>query len=259
MSKKLTQEEFVQKVNDKYNGKYEVVGEYIDAKTPIKIKHKSCGTVFSRVPNKITAKNRKCSCPVCDGYKAKKPLIGVNDLWTTHPEIAKMLKNPDDGYICSKGTNYEMYFVCPYCHHDMSKPVYEVVNKGHLPCPFCSPGKSYPNRFMANLLYRFNIKFIPEYIIKPHRYKFDFYFIIKEQKYVVEMDGGIGHGNKEWGGSEDFKGAEIDRIKDIICDQNNIEVIRIDCNYMNNRFKHIKQSILNSKLTLLFDFTDVDF
>lgn len=30
-------------------------------------------------------------CPVCAG---KKVLIGYNDLWTTHPEIAKLLKDP---------------------------------------------------------------------------------------------------------------------------------------------------------------------
>lgn len=30
-------------------------------------------------------------CPVCAG---KKVLIGYNDLWTTHPEVAKLLKDP---------------------------------------------------------------------------------------------------------------------------------------------------------------------
>lgn len=30
-------------------------------------------------------------CPVCAG---KKVLVGYNDLWTTHPEIAKLLKDP---------------------------------------------------------------------------------------------------------------------------------------------------------------------
>lgn len=34
---------------------------------------------------------RGSRCPVCAG---KKVLIGYNDLWTTHPEIAKSLKYP---------------------------------------------------------------------------------------------------------------------------------------------------------------------
>ena len=259
MSKKLTQEEFVQKVNDKYDGKYEIVGEYIDAKTPIKIKHKSCGTVFPKIPNKITSKGRNCSCPVCDGYKAKKPLVGINDLWTTHPEIAKLLKNSEDGYKCSKGTNDNIDFLCPYCNGIVNKSIYEVVNRGYLPCPFCSVGKSYPNRFMANLLRTLNIEFIKEYTISPYSYQYDFYFVIKNKKYIVEMDGGIGHGNKEWGGEKDVRGLEIDMIKDDICLKNNIEIIRINCNYENNRFEHIRQSIFNSKLNLLFDFAEIDF
>ena len=32
MSKRLTQDEFVQKVNNKYDGKFEVVGDYVNAK-----------------------------------------------------------------------------------------------------------------------------------------------------------------------------------------------------------------------------------
>ena len=259
MSKKLTQDEFVQKVNDKYNGKFEVIGKYIDATTPIKIKHKSCGTVFPKTPNKITAKSRKCSCPVCDGYKSKAPLIGINDLWTTHPEIAKLLKNPEDGYACSKGTNGIMNFVCPFCHHDIDKPVYEVVEKGYLSCIFCSSGKSYPNRFMANLLDVLKIKFIPEYRIEPYTYRFDFYFTIVNKQYVIEMDGELGHGNKTWGGKPDSKGLEIDAIKDDICRKNDIEVIRIDCKYINHRFEYIKQAVLNSKLNILFDFATINF
>lgn len=259
MSKNLTQDEFVQKVNEKYNGEFEVVSEYVNAKTPVKIRHKACGTVFPRIPNKITTKSRNCTCPICDGYKARTPLMGINDLWSTHPDIAKMLKNPEDGYKVSKGTNGEFDFSCPYCNNTVNKPIFEVVERGYLPCPFCSGGKSYPNRFMANLLRILNVDFISEYKISPYTYLFDFYFIIKNKKYIVEMDGGIGHGNKEWGGCKDFKGLEKDLIKDNICSQNNIKMIRIDCNYTNKRFDYIKQSILNSDLNLLLDFSIIDF
>ena len=58
MSKRLTQDEFVQKVNNKYDGKFEVVGDYVNAKTPVQIKHNDCGTIFPRVPNKMTAKGK---------------------------------------------------------------------------------------------------------------------------------------------------------------------------------------------------------
>lgn len=259
MARRLTQEEFVQKVNDKYKGKYEVVGEYVDAQTPIEIKHRSCGTIFPRKPNKITAKGRNCKCPICYGYKFGTPQIGINDLWTTHPEFAKLLKNPEDGFRYSKGCNDKTNFICPHCNGVVNKPVYEVVSRGYLPCPFCSSGKSYPNRFMANLLRNLDIDFIPEYKISSHSYQFDFYFIINSQEYIVEMDGALGHGVKKWGGEKDVEGLERDLIKNKICLDNNIQIIRIDCNYDNNRFEYIKDSILNSDLNLLFDFTSIDF
>lgn len=259
MSKRLTQDEFVQKVNNKYDGKFEVVGDYVNAKTPVQIKHNDCGTIFPRVPNKMTAKGKNCTCPVCDGYKAKKPLIGVNDLWTTHPEIAKLFKNPEDGYKYSKGSNDYADFLCPYCNSIVNKMVYEVVSRNYLPCPCCSSGKSYPNRFMANLLRELGVDFIPEYIIKPYPYYFDFYFKINNKEYIVEMDGGIGHGNKEWGGNKDIKGFETDLIKDKICKDHNITIIRIDCNYLNNRFEYVKKAIINSDLNILFDFNAVNF
>jgi hypothetical protein len=260
MGKKLTQEEFVQKVNEKYNGKYEVVGEYIDARTPIKIKHTSCGTVFPRIPNNITAQGKNTYCPVCDGYSGKTPLVGINDLWTTHPEVAKMLKNKEDGYKCSYGSCIKKEFLCKYCNETVSESVYQVVDRGYISCPFCSSGKSYPNRFMANLLKKLKVEFIPEYIIPPHSYKFDFYFIINKKRYVVEMDGGIGHSNKTYYGEKDYIGEATDLIKDNICHDNNIEPIRIDCNYeYHNRFDYIKESIVNSKLNTIFDLNNINF
>ena len=260
MAKRLTQEDFVQKVKEKYNDKYEVVSEYIDARTQVKIKHKSCGTIFSRTPNNITAKSKNVYCPVCDGYSSKKPLVGINDLWTSHPEIAKMLKNPEDGNRCSYGTHEKMDFICKYCGEIVNESVYQVVKDNRVTCKFCSDGVRYPNRFMANLLKILNVEFITEYKIKPYPYKFDFCFMVDQHHYIVEMDGGIGHGNKTYDGKNDCIGAKTDLIKDNICYDNNIESIRIDCNYeYHNRFEYIKQSILNSKLNTLFNFKDIDF
>ena len=43
MSKRKTHEEFVQEFNKKYNGKFSIVGTYIDCSTPIKIK---CNSLY---------------------------------------------------------------------------------------------------------------------------------------------------------------------------------------------------------------------
>lgn len=260
MSGNLTQDEFVQKVNKKYNGKFEVVSEYINARTPVKIRHRDCGTVFPKVPNALTAKSKNVYCPICDGYHGKTPLVGINDLWSTHPNIAKMLKNPEDGYQVSHGSGAKKDFLCEYCGETVNEAVNHVVRYGYVTCKFCSDGVRYPNRFMANLLKTLNIEFETEYIIKPYPYKYDFYFNVNQKYYVVEMDGGIGHGNKTYDGKKDCIGLETDQIKDSICYDNDIEPIRIDCNYKSyNRFEHVKQSVISSKLSLLFNLDDIDF
>ena len=40
-------------------------------------------------------------CSYCSGRKV---WIGFNDLWTTNPDIAKLLTDPNEGYLYSKGS-----------------------------------------------------------------------------------------------------------------------------------------------------------
>ena len=43
MPKRLTQEEFEQRVKDYTNDTFEVIGSYVNKRTPVKIKCKTCG------------------------------------------------------------------------------------------------------------------------------------------------------------------------------------------------------------------------
>ena len=122
-------------------------------------------------------------CPYCSG---RKPIIGKNDLWTTHPEFAKLLKNPEDGYKVSHGSDQKLMWICPNCGAELKKAVNNVVNKG-LSCNNCSDNFSFPNRFMANLLDELKIDYVPEYIIKGRKYRYDFY--IPMLNMIIEMHG----------------------------------------------------------------------
>ena len=51
MPRKKTHEEFVRDFNNLYGEEYEVNSKYINAITPIDIKHKKCGFSFPRTPN----------------------------------------------------------------------------------------------------------------------------------------------------------------------------------------------------------------
>ena len=56
-------EKFTKKLNKKFNKEFEVLGEYIDSRIKIKIKHTKCSYVFKTTPNNIL--NSKIGCPKC--------------------------------------------------------------------------------------------------------------------------------------------------------------------------------------------------
>lgn len=201
-------------------------------------------------------------CPFCSGNAVLK---GYNDLWTTNPEMAKMLKDTNIGYEISRGSHREVEWICPACGFPKISTPKQVSMCG-LACSRCSDGISYPNRLIVALLNQLQIStFRPEW--SPEwigRYRYDVYFTHNNQEYIVEMDGGIGHGCIDISTQEqDTQGLERDVFKDEQASRRNIEVIRIDCRYerkdIHNRFKYIKESILNSRLNQLFDLDIVDW
>lgn len=199
-------------------------------------------------------------CPFCAGQRA---IVGKTDLWTTRPDVAKLLANPSDGYNCMEFSHKKLKFVCPNCGTVFEQDLNHVSKRG-LSCPMCSDGISCPNKFMRNILLQLNIEFVPEFApdwIKPKRY--DFYFIHNGKQYIVEMDGGLGHGNEPPNGALWFdksKSKSIDEYKDIKAQEHGIVVVRIDCNYGQDIvFKMMCQNIKQSMLGDIFDLNKVDF
>lgn len=87
-------------------------------------------------------------CPVCNG---RITLKGVNDLWTTDPQVAGMLQNDVDGYK-SRYSKEKVNWICPKCSNVIyQKTIWNIVSGG-LSCPCCSDGISYPEKMMANIL-----------------------------------------------------------------------------------------------------------
>lgn len=201
-------------------------------------------------------------CPFCAGNATLK---GFNDLWTTNPDMAKMLKDPNIGYEISRGSRREVEWVCPVCGFiKISTP--KQVSMYGLACARCSDGISYPNRLIVALLDQlkvsaFRTEWSPEWI---GRCRYDVYFTYNNQEYIIEMDGGLGHGGIDIvTRGQDTTGIKRDMMKDKQAYFHNIEVIRIDCRYeqkdIHNRFKYIKDSILNSRLNQLFDLDSVNW
>ena len=84
----------------------------------------------SMVANRVNGSN----CPICLGRRI---LIGYNDLFTTHPEVAQTLVDTDPTSI-SKGTKKSFKWTCSSGH------IYQAVVSNRIAghgCPYCSGNK----------------------------------------------------------------------------------------------------------------------
>lgn len=195
-------------------------------------------------------------------------IVGKNDMWTTNPELARLLLNPEDGYKYMQCSNKKTDWKCPNCENIIkNKNINHIKNRG-LSCPICSDGISYPQKFMANVLKELNVDFEPEQKFnwcvfklneEDYQARYDFVFNYNDKNYIIEADGGLGHGNKIHPKNTHTKEELIyvDEMKDRLAIENNYELIRIDCHP--SEFEYIKNSILNSKLNNLFDLYRIDW
>lgn len=194
-------------------------------------------------------------CPVCC-TAPKVTIEGLNDITTTDPWMIPYFQGGyEEAKLYTSGSNKRIFPICPYCKtiKDKSIKISSIrTNKG-ISC-ICGDGFSYPNKLMYNILILKNIKFISEY--SPEwvgKYRYDFY--IPSKHIIIEMDGGLGHGNKYHRGyktQQELK--DIDNYKDYIADKNGLKVYRIDCK--KNYFNYISENILKSDIAKILDISE---
>lgn len=245
------EKEFLKRVREVHNGDVTVLDKYINASTKIRFQCKH-GHIWWAEPHNV---ERGSGCPYCSGYKV---LVGFNDLWTTRPDIAMLLKDPENGYKYTKAAHSKVDFVCPDCGKVINLRINDVYNKG-LVCTRCSDGLSYPNKFARSFLDQLPIE---NHICEYHpnwalSYFYDNYFEYNNKKYILEMDGGF-HYKDVPSYKKSLKDIQaVDKIKTELANQNDISVIRIDC--QKSDCDYIKENILSSILSELFDLSNIDW
>lgn len=198
-------------------------------------------------------------CNVCNGNKVVK--VGINDIPTTDPWMIDFFPNGyEQAKLYSKGSNKKIYPKCPDCGRIKNKKmaITTIYSRQSIGCD-CSDNISYPNKFAYAFLDQLPIKnrkkeFSPDWL-KPYLY--DNYFEYNNIKYVLEMDGGLGHGNSTWDHEKDTIGIEIDKYKDSLAREHDIIVIRIDCK--ESKMDYVKNNIKKSLLNDIFDLSMIDW
>ena len=259
MGKKLTQEEFENRLHEYHGEKYSLITPFVNSKTKVRLYCNNCGNEFERFPSGVNS----YTCDKCgDRSKAiRSAMINGNYLSKTHPLIAGMLKNINDGYCYSYATHTELDFICPNCGTIITKRPNELFNKyGKLVCPNCSDGFFYPEKFFRSFLDQCNVEYIYQYSSKDAKwcdsYRYDFY--LPTYNIICET-----HGSQHYTGKYSCskltleEQQTIDHKKIELANQNGVDVIEIDCRISDKDY--IKTSILNSELLNLFDISRVDW
>lgn len=87
----LTFEEIVENIRNKYNGEYIILNkgdDYKNVLSPLLVKHKNCGYIWTTTYNRLHNGNNKCNCPDCNSKTNSK----------ISKTIKKYIKNREDIY-----------------------------------------------------------------------------------------------------------------------------------------------------------------
>lgn len=192
----------------------------------------------------------KIGCKICNG---KEILIGYNDLITTNPKLASLLANPEDGYRYTQSSGQKVDWKCTDCGEIIKNKTIADINKRGLSCPICSDGIPYPEKVMYHVLKQLNVEFIHDTSFDwSDTKRYDFY--IPHINIIIETHGGqhTSRGFKSVGGRSLEEEIENDELKEFLAKSNGIKhYIIIDTG--SSEFQYIRNSILNSDLTSLFD------
>ena len=209
--------------------------------------------------------SRKDGCSCCAGVIF---IEGINDVPTTAPEIVKFFQGGyDEAKLYTKGSHEKIYPVCPDCGRIKDKAIMICgIYLNHSIGCICSDGKSYNEKLMFNILEQlkidFEIEFTPdwckyEYKNRTCQGRYDFLLGYKNEKYIVETDGGWHTNDNKRSGKTAKDSKIIDDEKDKLAKEHGIKVIRIDCKKSDSEY--IKDKIIYSELNDMVDLSVVNW
>lgn len=218
---KKTTEIFKKEIFELTDNEYEILGEYINSSTKIKIMHKndSCDNyTYDVTPSKFLTGRR---CPRCSGKERKTTKSFKNEIFKLVGDEYVVI-----GEYINNRTPIKM-------KHSKCNTILEVKPNHFLigrRCPKCNMSKGETR--VAKELDKLDIKYETEYDgfniigVNGGLLRFDFFFTHNKVKHVIEYDGEYHYMKKHKNdGHETLR--EHDEMKDEFCRNNNVRILRI--------------------------------
>lgn len=173
-------------------------------------------------------------------------------------------KNTINPFEISYCSGQKIWIKCSICKNEKNISPAQFIMYG-LACPKCSDGISYSEKIMYSLLNQLNIDFQTQLNKTTFKwckgenydYKYDFY--IPSLNCIIETHGKQHYKNCNRKGARTLQEEQVnDILKEKLAKENGIEnYIVIDCRYSDLKF--IKNKILNSKLSEIYDLSNIDW
>lgn len=217
-----TTDSFEKEVFELVGNEYQVLGEYTNSGTKLKMRHMSCGEIYFVKPNCFLSGNR---CPYCGGNMKK-----------TTEEFKKQVFDLEKSEYKVLG-DYENSFTKTKFIHEKCGKIYHATPASFLRgtrCPNCKESKG--EKAIKEYLESKNIKHIREYTFSDCMHKrklrFDFFVTLnsKETPFLLVEYNGEQHYKPidAFGGARRFKAQQRkDEIKKKYCKENKIPLLII--------------------------------
>lgn len=192
-------------------------------------------------------------CSKCSGREVTlETCIAVTDPW-----MVKYFKNEEDSYNYSYGSHKKVKVICPNCGAEKMIVINNFYKCKSIGCS-CGDGISYSEKILISVLNQLNIKYEREFSPNwSNSRRYDFY--LPNYSIIIECHGEQHYkqtGRKEARSLEEEQ--ENDKLKEQLALQNKIDnYIILDCR--NSDLNWIEQSIINSKLSEMFDLSNIDW
>ena len=198
--------------------------------------------------------NRGSGC-VCCCSNPRVVVPHINSIWAKAPWMIDLGMSKEDALANTCCSHDKITVKCPNCDKEKNIVINSIYNLRSIGCT-CGDGKSYPEKFMANVFMQLGMDFEAEYTPEwAEGKRYDFY--IPSLNIIIETHGKQ-HYEESPRGRSLAKEQENDRVKEKLAKNNGInEYIVIDCR--KSDMEYIKESILKSKLNDIFDLSKVDW
>ncbi|MGN1156750.1 MAG: hypothetical protein ACI4TK_11270, partial [Agathobacter sp.] len=249
---KKTHDKYIEDVS-KINLNIEVVGRYINAKTDILHRCKIDGYEWMSKPNNIL---NGFGCPVCANRAIGQAPDYKNSIWSSkYKDYFSKYMTEEQMKVHMPYSNKKVDVICPDCkRHKLIEPS-QLLRRG-LGCQ-CGDGISYPNKFVYSVLNQLGIEFISEYAPEwSDKKQYDVF--IPSINCIIENHGAQHYTDVLcWNNRTLEEEKRNDEYKKMLAIENGIRhYIVINCSCSTESF--IKQSILNSELPVILNFTEQD-